>query len=256
MLEIIPIPAFRDNYIWLLRNGRHAAVVDPGDAVPVLAALHTGGLQLDAILVTHHHHDHQDGIPQLLADYPATPVYAPAGEHYTFAHQAVAEDDDIELATLGIRLQVIETPGHTLGHVVYYGAGILLCGDTLFGCGCGRLREGDCRQMHRSLQRLAALPAETQVYCAHEYTLDNIRFALTLEPENTALQQRAAWVEQMMRQHQPSLPSTMGLELATNPFLRCDAPSPRVVDMMRRHNIGQINPETTFCFLRELKNSF
>ncbi len=247
-LKITPIPAFRDNYIWLLHDSGHAVVVDPGDAIPVIAALALRHLTLDAILITHHHADHTDGVSELLSTYPAT-VYAPARGKYKFHHQAVGEGDTIVLDHLHSRLQVIETPGHTHDHVVYYGANCLFCGDTLFGCGCGRLFEGSSQELYHSLQRLAKLPPQTQVFCAHEYTRHNIEFARKLDPDNAALLRRELEVNTTLAQQRPSLPSTIALELATNPFLRCTSPAIRVA-------LPGDNPETIFGVMRELRNSF
>lgn len=249
MFDVIPIPALRDNYIWLLQHEDHAVVVDPGDAGPVLDELQARKLKLDAILITHHHHDHIDGVPQLLSLHPAAAVYAPAKENYAFPHHAVGEDDIVTLPTIGAQFRVMETPGHTLGHVVYYGANSLLCGDTLFSCGCGRLFEGTCEQLYQSLQRLAALPSQTRIYCTHEYTEHNIRFALSVEPTNSDLHHRQAEVQQRRNHNQPSLPSTIATELATNPFLRCDS-------TILQSTMGTHNPVTTFCALRESRNSF
>lgn len=254
MFEVIPIPAFRDNYIWLLHRDGHAVVVDPGDATPVLAALHVQKLALDAILVTHHHDDHTGGVAQLLQAHPAT-AYAPRRERYAFPHHQVGEGDSIELGTLGIRLSVMETPGHTLGHIVYYGAKSLFCGDTLFGCGCGRLFEGSCQQLYHSLQRLASLPRETRVYCAHEYTRHNIRFARTLDPDNAELARRESEVERLLARGQPSLPSTIGMELATNPFLRCDTAAIHAAAVMQT-GAKEADPVSVFCVIRKLRNSF
>jgi len=248
MFKVIPIPAFEDNYIWLLHDRGHAVVVDPGDAAPVIAALQTHYLTLDAILITHHHNDHTGGVSDLLKSYPAT-VYAPAKESYHFPHIAISEGDIVELSELGARLQVMETPGHTLGHVVYYGAESLFCGDTLFGCGCGRLFEGTCKQLFHSLQRLAELPAQTRVYCTHEYTRHNIQFALTIDPDNAALAKRANEVEKCLARGQPSLPSSIGLELATNPFLRCET------EAIQSASNSQ-DPESIFCAIRILRNAF
>lgn len=254
MFEVIPIPAFRDNYIWLLRRGDHAAVVDPGDAAPVLQVLKSRGLHLDTILVTHHHDDHIGGVRQLLDAYPAQ-VYAPRQGLYDFAHQAVGEDDRIQLPELELELSVIDTPGHTLDHVVYYGANSLFCGDTLFGCGCGRLFEGSCQQLFDSLHRLAELPPDTLVYCAHEYTLHNIHFARTLDPDNPLLAQREVETERRLERGQASLPSTIGLELATNPFFRCDDVA--VASSARGFSTDSSDdPVSVFCTIRNLRNSF
>jgi hydroxyacylglutathione hydrolase len=253
-LEVIPIPAFRDNYIWLLRRAGHAVVVDPGDAAPVLAVLAKLRLKLEAILVTHHHDDHIGGVTALARSFPA-PVYAPRKGQYSFPHHAVSEGDFVALESLGIHLQVMETPGHTLDHVVYYGANSLFCGDTLFSCGCGRLFEGSCEQLYGSLQRLAALPPNTQVFCAHEYTAENIRFALELDPENTNLAQRKHEVERCLADGRPSLPSNMAQECATNPFLRCDSPAIQSAAMAMT-SLEDNQPASVFCAIRKLKNSF
>lgn len=253
-LEVIPIPAFRDNYIWLLRRASHAVVVDPGDATPVLAVLAKLRLKLDAILVTHHHDDHIGGVTELLRTFQI-PVYAPHKGPYSFPHQAVSEGDLIALESLGAHLQVMETPGHTLDHVVYYGANSLFCGDTLFSCGCGRLFEGTCEQLYGSLQRLAALPPHTQVYCAHEYTLENIRFALALDPDNVNLALRKHDVERCLADGRPSLPSNMAQECATNPFLRCDSPAIQSAAMAMAPFEGN-HPASVFCAIRKLKNLF
>jgi hydroxyacylglutathione hydrolase len=254
MFEVIPIPAFRDNYIWLLHCDGHAVVVDPGDAQPVLAVLYAKQLDLDAILITHHHADHTGGVAELLKTFPAK-TYAPRKEDYSFPHQAVSEGEHIKLEGLDLDLTVLETPGHTLGHVVYFGANSLFCGDTLFSCGCGRLFEGSCQQLYQSLQRLAALPPETLVYCTHEYTRHNIRFARTLDPENIDLERRAMDVEQLLARGQPSLPTTIGSELATNPFLRCHVATIRNAAMMQA-GITDTDPESVFCAVRQLRNTF
>ncbi len=223
-------------------------VVDPGDAAPVLSALNARGLCLEAILVTHHHDDHTAGIAPLIEAYPAR-VYASAGEPCPYPHHPVRDGDIVHLAGLDLDMHVMETPGHTLGHVVYYGANCLFCGDTLFGCGCGRLFEGPCTQLFRSLQRLTALPPETRVFSAHEYTLQNIRFARTVDPENPELEKRQAHAQRCASQGVPTLPSTLALELATNPFLRCNHPSIRKAT-------GTTSEESAFCALRTMKNSF
>jgi len=251
MLEILPIPAFKDNYIWLINDGRHAVVVDPGDAKPVIRQLEQTGLTLAAILITHHCHDHIDGVVELSAKYPA-PVYAPAKEFYDFPHIPVADGDLITLAAPDLKLTVMEVPGHTLGHIAYYSQPLLFCGDTLFSCGCGRLHEGTAEQMHQSLQRLAQLPADTRVYCAHEYTLNNLAFALELEPDNMALQKRQQEVIELRAAGKPSLPTTIGLELATNPFLRCNNDTIRQSLKLDKNTA----PAEIFRILREMKNNY
>lgn len=250
MLDIISIPAFRDNYIWLLRNGSHAVVVDPGDAAPVIERLDKLSLELDAILITHHHSDHIGGVHDLLHRWQV-PVYAPKREHYNFPHHAVEESSIVLLDTLNLELAVIEVPGHTLGHVAYYGANKLFCGDTLFGAGCGRLFEGTPQQMYNSLQKLAVLPPETAVYCTHEYTEHNLAFASRIDPANTALAQRKIAAAQTRLAGHPTLPSTIGLELATNPFLRCETDA-------IRHASGLENagPVAVFTAIREMRNHY
>lgn len=251
MIEILPIPAFKDNYIWLISDGRHAAVVDPGDAAPVMRTLEQAGLVLDAILITHHCHDHIGGIVPLMRQY-APKVYAPAKEFYDFPHIAVGEGSRVTLEHLNQVFSVIETPGHTLGHVAYYSDPLLFCGDTLFSCGCGRLHEGTPEQMHDSLQKLAQLPAATRIYCAHEYTQSNLAFALEVDPDNAALHRRRQEVTQLRTKGLPSLPTTMALELATNPFLRCDSSA-------IKQSMGidaSTSPKEVFRLLREMKNKY
>ncbi|MFA6178764.1 MAG: hydroxyacylglutathione hydrolase [Candidatus Methylopumilus sp.] len=250
MLEIIPIPAFKDNYIWLLRRGSYAVVVDPGAAAPVINTLNKLDLTLDGILITHHHADHIDGVAELLKRWPVQ-VYAPKKEHYDFNHQAVEEGSIISLDTLGLVLTVLEVPGHTLGHVAYYGANYLFCGDTLFGAGCGRLFEGTPRQMYNSLQRLAKLPTDTAVYCTHEYTEHNLKFAWELDAHNSALSQRIQQASITRHASKPTLPSTIALELATNPFLRCHMPAIQMAS-----GIKNTDPIEVFSAIRELRNHF
>lgn len=218
------LPAFEDNYIWLLRDAEgRALVVDPGDAAPVLYAL--GDAPPLAILLTHHHGDHIGGVADLLARWPATPVFAPHDDRIPQANRRVAGGDRITVG--GWHFQVIAVPGHTRSHIAYYGEGLLFCGDTLFSLGCGRMFEGTPPQMHASLARLAALPGDTRVCCAHEYTQGNAAFALAVEPGNAALRARAEAVRALRAAGQPSLPTTVAEERACNPFLRCDAPAVR-----------------------------
>lgn len=256
-LQIIPIPAFKDNYIWLLHNHRQAVVVDPGDAAPVIAILRDLQLQLNTILITHHHHDHIGGVSTLLNTYPQAQVYAPKQESYEFPHIAIGEPATVEINLLDISLQVIDVPGHTVGHIAYYlpsennDPDSLFCGDTLFGAGCGRLFEGTPAQMYHSLQKLAALPSHTEVYCTHEYTLHNLEFAMTLEPNNSHLHKRQLDTLQLRQHKQPSLPSTLQLELATNPFLRCD--SPEIKASIQLHNADSLQVFTT---IRALRNHY
>lgn len=231
MLSAQGIPAFEDNYIWLIQGAQRPqiAIVDPGDATPVLDAIKANKLEPVAILITHHHWDHTGGIADLLAQYPM-PVYGPAQETIPHLSQALNDGDHIHIAGLDAHLQVLDVPGHTAGHIAYYcenpGAqGMLFCGDTLFAGGCGRLFEGTPGQMQVSLSRIAALPDDTAVYCAHEYTEANLTFARIAEPDNEYLRQRQVEVQERRLQGLPTVPSLLGLEKATNPFLRFDEPS-------------------------------
>lgn len=251
MLEISFIPAFKDNYIWLLRCGDRAVVVDPGDAVPVLKRLQADGLKLEAIFVTHHHADHQGGVADLIEQWPV-PVFGPAKESITGCTQRLSGGEGIEV--LGQGFEVLAVPGHTAGHIAYQMAGAVFCGDTLFGAGCGRLFEGTPAQMFESLATLAALSDDTLIYCAHEYTEANLRFAAAVEPDNAAIQRRMAGVGERRRVGLPTVPSTLAEEKATNPFLRCAEPA--VVSAARRHNAGADDPVSVFAAIREWKNVF
>jgi hydroxyacylglutathione hydrolase len=219
-LEIFPIPAFRDNYIWTLAKGGRAIVVDPGDAQPVRQALRERGLQLDTIVVTHHHADHVGGVAELARESGAR-VYGPANSPFGGIDDKLRDGQSVTLH--GYEFQVLTVPGHTLDHIAYWSAplGVVFCGDTLFACGCGRLFEGTAAQMSHSLGRLARLPEHTLVYCAHEYTLGNLRFALAVEPANAALQRRQLSCTAQRERNEPTVPSTVFEEKATNPFLRC-----------------------------------
>lgn len=258
MLNIIPIPAFKDNYIWALHDSQHAVVVDPGDAAPVRAYLAAHQLKLAAILCTHHHNDHVGGICELVEVYNV-PVYGPQHEIIPCISHAVGEGDVVDIAQLGIRLDVLDIPGHTRGHIAFRSTtpGRLFCGDTLFGCGCGRLFEGTAAQLFHSLQRLASLPDDTRVYCAHEYTAANIRFALACEPGNVRLRQRESDTRALRERGLPTLPSSIALEKSTNPFLRCT--SPEVIRNLE-HQLGYKLPPgdevAAFAALREWKNHF
>lgn len=254
MTEVVAVPAFEDNYIWILRNGECAAAVDPGDASPVLEYLQREGLRLVAILATHHHGDHVGGNEDLLRHHPA-PVFGPRDSRIPSVDHPLAGNDRVNLPELGLELQVLEVPGHTRSHIAYVGVGALYCGDTLFGCGCGRLFEGTPAQMHASLQRLAALPPDTRVYCAHEYTLANIRFARVVDPDNQALQAREGAARGLRAAGRPTVPSTIGEERATNPFLRCDEPA--IITAAEDHTGTRLGDEVgVFAALRNWKNGF
>ena len=224
MLQIIAIPAFDDNYIWLLRQatGKHCAVVDPGDEDPVMDYLRAHGLELSYILITHKHGDHTGGVRALKQAWPRAVIYGPANEPIAALDSKVGEGDTLVLEHIDASFRVLDVPGHTEGHVAYYGEGALFCGDTLFAAGCGRVFSGTFDQLSDSLLRLGQLPPETKVYCAHEYTLSNLGFALWVEPDNPALSRRNQADQATRLEGQPTLPSNIGLELATNPFMRTD----------------------------------
>ena len=254
MVDVIRIPAFKDNYIWLLRKGASAVVVDPGDALPVIEVLREKRMSLVAILITHHHKDHQGGVERLLSEWPDAEVAGPARESIAGLGRALLGGERLRIESLDLELRVIAAPGHTLGHVAYYAPDDLFCGDTLFGGGCGRLFEGTPQAMYDSLMRLAALPDTTLVYCAHEYTEANLRFALAVEPRNRALRHRVEEVAVLRAKGLPTVPSTLALEKATNPFLRCGEPD--VIDAVRTRGVAEKDPVAVFAALREWKDSF
>ena len=245
---IEPIKAFEDNYIWALRHGGQVAVVDPGEAAPVLRFLDETGTRLCAILVTHRHGDHIGGIAELVARHPV-PVFGPALEAAEVVTHPLADGDRVALPELGVDFTVTGVPGHTLGHIAFYSAGLLFCGDTLFGAGCGRVFEGTLEQMHASLAKLATLPLETQIYCAHEYTQSCLRFAQVVEPDNAAIAARKSDVARLRAAGQSSVPSTLAEELATNPFLRWDAPAV-IAAATARLGHPSMNHAETFAAIR------
>ena len=255
-MELLALPAFTDNYIWLLHDGSQALVVDPGEAAPVHAALDTHGLGLAAILVTHHHGDHVGGVDELRARLTG-PVYGPARERIPEPFVPLKASDRI--AALGLDFEVFDVPGHTAGHIAYLhrpasDAPLLFCGDTLFSAGCGRLFEGTPAQMHHSLSQLASLPGNTRVCCTHEYTLSNLRFAAAVEPANRDIRSHADWCEAQRARDLPTLPSTIGHELRINPFLRCGVAE--VAASARAHGAESAEPVAVFAALREWKNQF
>jgi hydroxyacylglutathione hydrolase len=256
-MNLIPLPAFQDNYFWLLQDGKRALVVDPGDAEPVLDWLRQSAAQLESILVTHHHADHTGGVARL-HEATGARVWGPAAESIPGPATPVAQGDTVE--TFGLRLQVIEVPGHTAGHIAYYcpdldGHPLLFCGDTLFSGGCGRLFEGTAGQMLASLDVLAALPGDTRVCCAHEYTLSNLKFARAVEPANLELQAYQQACEALRARQAPTLPSTLAREKQINPFLRTREPS--VVRAAHAYNgVDPNDPVGVFAAIRQWKNEF
>jgi hydroxyacylglutathione hydrolase len=222
MISVTPIPAFSDNYIWLLRRAGagEVAVVDPGDDEPVVAALKQEGLRLAAILITHHHYDHIGGVEDLLNAWPEARVFGPTDRRIPAVTDPVGEGDEIRIPGLDAVFRVLEVPGHTSSHIAYLGEGALFCGDTLFAGGCGRVFDGTFEQLAASLERIAALPPDTLIYCAHEYTQANLGFAAWVEPESTALAARTARVAELRSAGKPTVPSRLSEELETNPFLR------------------------------------
>jgi hydroxyacylglutathione hydrolase len=256
MLTLIPIPAFADNYLWLLHDGQHALVVDPGDAGPVQRVLQDNGLTLSAILVTHHHADHTGGV-NALRDATRAKVYGPASERIPEPFAPLVEGDSI--SALGLDFQIIDVPGHTSGHIAYYmpnmnGQPLLFCGDTLFSGGCGRLFEGTPAQMLASLDKLADLPGNTAVCCTHEYTLSNLRFAVAVDPANQELRNYQMHCENLRQQHQPTLPTSIAQELLINPFLRTRQPA--LISSAHHFDAAANDDVSVFAAIRQWKNTF
>ncbi len=261
-MNLIALPAFTDNYIWMLHDGTQALVVDPGDAQPVFDALQRLALQLSAILVTHHHPDHTGGVAAL-RDATGAAVYGPAAERIPEPLQRLREGDGV--SCLGLAFDVLDVPGHTAGHIAYYAAQVtvdgtaaplVFCGDTLFSGGCGRLFEGTPAQMLASLDKLAALPGDTRVCCTHEYTLSNLRFARAVEPANDALASYQQACEGRRARQQPTLPSRIDTECAINPFLRSRLPAVAAAARARAGAAAPADEAATFGLLREWKNGF
>jgi hydroxyacylglutathione hydrolase len=255
-MYLIPIPAFDDNYLWLLHDGKRALVVDPGDAGPVQRTLEQHALQLESILVTHHHADHTGGVAALREAWGAK-VYGPATESIPQPYTPLRGGDS--LTALGLDFQVIDVPGHTAGHIAFYTPGLdgrplLFCGDTLFSGGCGRLFEGTPAQMLASLDKLAALPGDTVVCCTHEYTLGNLRFAMAVEPENADLAAYQAQCIARRAQGKPTLPTSVAQELLINPFLRTRQPT--IMAAARHFDASARDDTTVFAAIRQWKNQF
>ncbi|WP_339615165.1 hydroxyacylglutathione hydrolase [uncultured Gilvimarinus sp.] len=259
-MQIYCLPALETNYFWLLQpdpKSSDAYIFDPGDAAPVLAALKQRELTLAGIVLTHHHWDHTDGIDELL-EHHQVPVYGPHSTRIPQVTQPLAEGDTLELG--GTQWRILATPGHTLDHIVYYRPdakpnGVLIAGDTLFAGGCGRMFEGDPERFQQSLDKLAQLPANTTLYCSHEYTVANLVFAQAVEPENPDIAARLNSARKKREQHQPTVPSTIALELATNPFLRCTQ-APVVASASEYSGCSQDSAADVFAVLRRWKDGF
>ena len=255
MLKITPVPILADNYTWLISppQGRNAVVVDPGDSAPVVRALESLGLTLSAIIVTHHHGDHVAGVAELVDN--GTPVYGPRDSNIPNLTNPVSAGETMAPAGLETRFDVIAVPGHTLDHLAYFGGGALFAGDALFAGGCGRMFEGKPEQMQAYLAQLRTLPGETRLYCGHEYTLANLEFAVAVEPDNQALQQRLENVRQQRAKGVITLPSTLAEECDTNPFLRWDSDA---VKRQAEARAGQQldTPAEVFAVLRQWKDNF
>lgn len=255
-LSIHPIPILNDNYVWTIIDEatKTAVIVDPGEAAAVHAFLQQNQLTLKAILITHHHWDHTNGINELKNWYDV-PVFGPASEKITNVTHPLYNQDTVNIAPFPLNLKVMTIPGHTLDHIAYYAPGLLFCGDTLFAAGCGRLFEGTAEQMYASLQKMASLPSETRVYCAHEYTLNNLRFAKEAEPHNIHITERMQKVAGLREQNQVSLPSTLSDEKATNPFLRCDS-AELIANVEKKSGKKLTHPVEIFAELRKWKDQF
>ncbi len=255
-MKLLALPAFADNYIWMLHDGRHAIVVDPGEPAPVEQALEAHALTLAGILVTHHHGDHTGGVDALRPRLQG-PVWGPAREKIPAPFVPLNGGD--HLSVLALSFEVIDVPGHTSGHIAFYAeppgeAPVLFCGDTLFSGGCGRLFEGTPAQMHASLTRLGQLPGTTRMCCAHEYTLSNLRFANVVEPANIDLQAFTAECGALRARGEPTLPGSIANERRINPFMRCDQPA--VIASARSHGAPTGEPVDVLAALREWKNTF
>jgi len=254
-IHILPLPAFTDNYIWAMFNKTHCVVVDPGDANVVIDFVERFGLTLSSVLITHHHSDHTGGLKALKQYNPNLSVFGPHSDKIPEVTIPLNVDECVFLNEFGAEFRVMEAPGHTLDHILYYANEVLFCGDTLFSVGCGRIFEGSFAQMHQSLQQVVRLPPSTQIYCTHEYTQANIAFALTVEPHNPDLNHYKAWAERQQASNIPTIPTTLSQQLKLNPFLRVKFPPVVKFAEQRAGHKGLDNVEV-FTQLRLAKDEF
>jgi len=255
MLEVLHVAAFEDNYIWLIYDqNKQVVIVDPGDATPILAAVSDLSLTPVAILCTHHHYDHIGGVAEIVNRF-RVPVYGPVAEQIQAVSDPVDDGDKVNIPSMGLELEVLAVPGHTGGHIAYYGHNMLFCGDTLFSGGCGRLFEGTAEQMTKSLSKLAQLPNNTRIYCAHEYTAANLRFAKLVEPDNINIINYLSSVTEKRSRNEPSLPSSMALEKKINPFLRTGENT--VIQAANQHSSRKLQTQTeVFAEIRRWKDGY
>lgn len=256
MPQILALNALTDNYIWVLHgiNSSHVIVIDPSEAESVLDYLQKNNLTLDGILLTHKHWDHTGGVKTLLKHFPNIPIYGSKLDQVEGITQFISESDEIIFENLTSPIKILDIPGHTLGHVAYVYENALFCGDTLFSVGMGKIFEGTPTQMYESIQKIKKLPEDILIYCGHEYTLANIKFAQSLDPKNKALENRKLEVENLRKNNLPSLPVLLSTELQTNPFLRVDQPD--ILNVLQKRSYTGNDPVSALLFLRELKNKF
>ncbi|MFT5277226.1 MAG: hydroxyacylglutathione hydrolase [Glaciecola sp.] len=255
MNHVFAIPAFTDNYIWCIHDTQFACIVDPGDAQPVICALEEQKLTLTSILITHHHYDHTGGIDALIEAYPDITIYGPTNPKISAVQNRLSQGDLVSIQQPQIKLNILETPGHTMDHIVFYNDDLVFCGDTLFSAGCGRMFEGTPDVFYQSLQKLAQLPDKTKVYCTHEYTLANLAFAAHVDNNNVELQKYTDWAEKQRKQNQITLPSSIQTQKRINPFLRCNNSSIKqnIEEIM---NLSTQSEVEVFAALRQCKDNF